>query len=87
MNCNENKQIAFSDVGVLTRANVISFCLTHARAHQRVVAEAALDPAGRELGEEECVVCSYLPLGFTAACKTRAFEEVLEDTCHSVQSP
>lgn len=49
MNCNENKQIAFSNVGVLTRANAISFCLIHARARQQTVAEAALEPAGREL--------------------------------------
>ena len=68
MNCNENNQIAFSGIGVLTHANEISFSLTHARAHQQIVAETALETAGRELSAE-CerggVHGMLLPLGFT----------------------
>jgi len=49
MNCNENNQIAFSDVGVLTHAKEINFSLTHARACQQTVVETALKTVRREL--------------------------------------
>lgn len=67
MNCNENNQIAFSDVGVLTHASKISFSLSHARAHQQSVVETALKTAGRELSEckRGGVHGVLLPLGFT----------------------
>lgn len=68
MNCKENNQIAFSDVGVLTHANEVSFSLTHARAHQQIVAETALEPAGRELPaewERGRLHGMLLPRGFT----------------------
>lgn len=43
MNCKENNQIAFSDVGVFTHGNEISCSLTHVKAQQQIVAEAALE--------------------------------------------
>lgn len=36
MNCDENNQIAFSDVGLLTHVKEISFSLTHARTISRL---------------------------------------------------
>lgn len=61
MNCNESNWIAFSDVGVFTHANEMSFSLIHARVYQHFVAVVALEIAGGNhllSASEEFLGCS-----------------------------